>query len=128
MKAVAWMVAGSLGSWAVIAPIVDEPTRIAALYGLLGPLLIAALSWAVIERVHRRRPAAVTNVMIAAFGLKLVFIGAYVSVMFALLSVRVVPFVVSFAVYFIALYVVEALLLRRLFAGLSGAAGSSLEM
>jgi len=45
-----------------------------------------------------------------------VFFGAYVGVALGVLSLRSMPFVVSFTSYFIALYVAEALCLRRLFA------------
>ena len=55
--------------------------------------------------------------MIAAFAVKMVFFGAYVAVMLRRLSLRPVPFVVSFTAYFIALYLIEALSLQRLFAG-----------
>jgi hypothetical protein len=66
--------------------------------------------------------------MIGGFGVKLVFVGAYVSIMLGWLAVSRLPFVVSFVGYFIALYVVEALLMRRLFAGGAGAPGSSRDM
>jgi uncharacterized membrane protein len=46
-----------------------------------------------------------------------VFFGGYVAVMLKGLHLRPVPFTVSFSSYFIALHFVEALLLRRLFAG-----------
>jgi hypothetical protein len=54
--------------------------------------------------------------MVAAFGVKMVFFGGYVAVMLRVLRLRPVPFTVSFSSYFIALHLVEALLLRRLFA------------
>ena len=55
--------------------------------------------------------------MIAAFAGKMVFFGAYVAVMLRRAGVRPVPFVASFTGYFIALYLIEALCLKRLFAG-----------
>ena len=54
--------------------------------------------------------------MVTAFAAKLVFFGAYVAVMLLALSLRPIPFVVSFTAYFIALHLAEALCLRRLFA------------
>jgi hypothetical protein len=72
--------------------------------------------WMVMEQTYRRDPARLTAVMIAAFAGKLVFFGAYVAVMLGLLAVRPIPFVVSFTSYFIGLYLIEALYLRRLFA------------
>jgi hypothetical protein len=55
--------------------------------------------------------------MIAAFAGKLVFFLAYVTVMIRVLSLRPVPFVGSFTTYFIVLYFVAALHLRRMFWG-----------
>jgi len=54
--------------------------------------------------------------MLSAFAAKVVWFGAYVIVMLAVVGLRPGPFVASFLGYFIALYVVEALLMRRLFA------------
>jgi hypothetical protein len=58
----------------------------------------------------------VTGILIAGFFAKMVFFAALVGLVGAL-GLRPRPFVVSFAVYFIALHVVEAFYLRRLFAG-----------
>lgn len=114
MKGAAWMAALGLVSWAVAGALLGQDARWAALAGLLGPLMVAAVSWVTIERAWHRRPASVTNVMVAGFGAKVVFVGVYVAVMLGLIGVRPTPFVISFASYFIAFYVVEALLLQRL--------------
>ncbi|MDR1990846.1 MAG: hypothetical protein LBQ09_11540 [Acidobacteriaceae bacterium] len=108
------MVALGLASWGIAAAVVSREARWATLGGLLGPLVVAAASWIVIERTHRQRPAELTSVMVGGFGVKLVFVGGYVAVMLGLLDVQPMPFVVSFTSYFIAFYVVEALLLQRL--------------
>jgi uncharacterized membrane protein YdfJ with MMPL/SSD domain len=55
--------------------------------------------------------------MMGGFLGKMVLFGAYVVIVLRGLSVRPVPFVASFTVYFIGLYLVEALYLKRLFAG-----------
>ena len=52
--------------------------------------------------------------MIVWFALKFVFFGAYVAVMLRLLSLRPVPFMSAFVSYFIALYAMQALFLKRL--------------
>jgi hypothetical protein len=44
-----------------------------------------------------------------------VFFGAYVVVMLRVLALRPGPFVASFTSYFIALHMMEALFMRRLF-------------
>ena len=87
------------------------------LLGMFAPLAETIASWVVAEQVFRRRPERLTGVMITAFAGKLVFFGGYVAVMLKVLSLRPVPFMASFTAFFIALHVVEALALRRLFAG-----------
>jgi hypothetical protein len=54
--------------------------------------------------------------MVAAFGAKMVFFGAYVAVMLKLLSLGPIPFMMSFTTFFIALHLAEAFGLKRLFA------------
>ena len=83
--------------------------------GMLAPLIAAGATWTFTERIHRANPGQVTAVMITAFAGKLVFFGAYVGLAIGVLGVRPVPFVASFTGYFIALHVVEALWLKRLF-------------
>jgi hypothetical protein len=119
MKVVAWMTIASLLSWAIVAVAADGSTSAAVLAGMLGPLVIATTSWLAADRAYRRDPSSLTGVMITAFGAKMVFFAGYVTFVLKGLSelpVRPVPFVVSFTAYFIALHLVEALSLRRLFA------------
>ena len=116
MNAVAWMVATSLLSWLASAPLLDAPARTAVLFGMAGPLSVAVTTWLLAERTYRRNPEALTGLMIAGFVGKMVFFGAYVAVVLKGLSQPAVPFVVSFTGYFIALHMIEALALRRLFA------------
>jgi hypothetical protein len=104
-------------SWLVTAAIGGPAAGRDALLGIAGPLAAATGSWLLVERTHRRSPDAVTAVLIGAFGIKLVFFGAYVAVALRLLGARPIPFVLSFTAAFLAVYLIEALSLRRLFAG-----------
>jgi hypothetical protein len=104
-------------SWLVAAALLAPQARMEVLYGMLGPLAMVTGSWILMERAYRRNPERLTAVMVAAFVGKLVFFGAYVAVMLRVLSLRPRTFVASFTGYFIALYLIEALYLRRLFAG-----------
>ena len=83
--------------------------------GMLAPLAVVAVTAVLTERVHRVNPGGLTAVMISAFAGKLVFFGAYVGLAIGVLGVQPVPFAASFAGYFIALHMIEALWLRRLF-------------
>lgn len=119
MKTVAWMAGASVGSWIIAAMIVDERTSLDVLFGMLGPLAVASISWLLIERAHQRSPASVTNVMAASFFAKMLFFAAYVVIMLRVVAVQPIPFVVSFTGYFIVLFLMDWVFLRRLFSGRS---------
>ena len=115
MNAAVWMAGTTAAVWLVAAPFLDSRARVEVLLGMLGPVLVASGSWLLTERTYRQRPEALTSVMIASFAFKLVFFGAYVAVMLRVLTLRPVPFVLSFAGSLAGLYLMEALYLRRLF-------------
>ena len=115
LRPIAYMASASILSWAGVALIVDRRTSFEVLFGMLGPLSVAIGTWVLAEWVYRNRPAELTGIMGAAFVVKLVFFGAYVAAMIKVMRFRPVPFIASFTGYFVALYVIEALFLRRLF-------------
>lgn len=114
MKPIAWMAGGSLVSWLAITLAAGGRANPEALLGMLGPLASAGATWVAVERGHAAAPERLMGVLITGFALKLLFFGVYVAVMLRVLHVRPLPFVVSFAGYFIALYVIEAWFLKRL--------------
>jgi hypothetical protein len=116
MKAASWMAAAAVGSAVVAVAIAGRQTAADVLLGMLAPLAAATVSWVLTERAYKREPARVTGLLIGAFGAKMLFFGAYVAVMLKVVGLHPTPFVVSFTSYFIALYLVEALLMRSLFA------------
>jgi hypothetical protein len=113
-RPLATMIGGCLASWAAITLGGGSHWNPELALGMAGPLLSACVSWWVVERTHAAAPARVTGVMIAGFMTKMLYFGALV-VGVAALGLRPETFVVSFAVYFIALHVMEAASLRRLF-------------
>jgi hypothetical protein len=117
MKPIAWMAGGSIAALLVATAVAGDRLRAELFFGMLGPLLVAVATWVMAEWTYRRNPRALTGLMTAAFGCKLVFFGAYVAVMLRVVHLRPTPFAVSFSSYFIALHFVEALFLQRLFAG-----------
>jgi hypothetical protein len=117
MKPLWWMVGASIGSWIVVALIPGLAHDREVLFGMLAPLAGAALTWVLVARTYTSRPQLLTSLMVAAFAGKLVFFGAYVTIMLSVLSLSPLPFVISFTTYFIGLHVFEALCLQRLFAG-----------
>jgi hypothetical protein len=114
MKPLLWMTAVSAISWLLVMAISEGRGHPEILAGMLGPLIVAGGSWIVYERTHRVAPARLTSVMIAAMAAKVLACGVYVAVVIGLADMRPVPFAVSFAGYFIVLYAMEALFLRRL--------------
>jgi len=115
------MVGAGVGSWLVSISVLGMRTGVDVLFGMIGPLGVASGTWVMAERTYKRCPERLTSLMIAAFAGKMVFFGAYVTVVLTVLSPRSIPFVVSFMSYFIALHLLEALCLRRLFADGMGA-------
>ena len=116
MKVAVWMAAASVIASLVIGLLVEREARVAVWWGMIGPLAVACGSWVLAERTYKRRPESLTALMMGAFAGKLLFFGAYVTVMLRVLSLSPVPFVASFTGYFIALHMTEALCFRRLFA------------
>jgi hypothetical protein len=55
------------------------------------------------------------GVLITGMAIKAVFFGVYVVVVLRILALRPGPFIASFTSYFIALHMMEALFMRRLF-------------
>ena len=112
MTHLAVVVIGTLASALILAVAAGRDVWL----GMFGPLAVTSVSWVVTDRVYRTQRHRLTQVMISAFAGKLLFFGAYIWLVVGILGVRPVPFVVSFAGYFIALHLIEALWLRRLFA------------
>ena len=84
---------------------------------MAAPLVAVVCSWLVTARIHAVDPARVTGAMVVGLGAKAILFAAYVVVMVRGIGVRPVPFALSFAGFFIALYAMEAYFLRQLFAG-----------
>jgi hypothetical protein len=114
-KPIAYMVLAGMTSWLAVAVIVDRRTSIEILFGMLGPLAAASATWYLASWVYREHPASLLGLLAAAFVLKLGFFGGYVTLMLRIVGFRTVPFVASFTGYFVGLYLMEALYLRRLF-------------
>ena len=117
MKPVWWMVGSGAVSWLAVAAVPGVESDVEILFGMIAPLAGAVATWVLVVRTYATRPERLTPLMVAAFGGKVVFFLAYVTVMLGVFSLRPLPFVVSFTTYFIALLFFEALCLQRLFAG-----------
>jgi hypothetical protein len=114
MMPLVWMTGLGLGSWLVVTAALSSANP-EAFAGMAGPLVATCVSWIAIERQQAVAPERVMGLMIIAFAAKMIFFGVYVAGMLRGLELRQTPFFVSFTVYFIALYAMEALFLKRLF-------------
>ena len=117
MKPLWAMTGASLATAAAIAVIPGFDSDREVVFGMLAPLAGAALTWVMAARLFPVRPGLLTSMMVATFGAKLLFFGAYIAVMLKIVMLQPMPFVASFTAYFITLHIVEALYLQRLFAG-----------
>ena len=111
MTPVLWLTIASIGS----AALLGARFGTAVWLGMFAPLVVVSITWVVTERVHKTRPERLTSVMIGAFAGKLIFFGAYVGWAIGVVGVEPAPFVLSLTGYFIALHLIEALWLKRLF-------------
>jgi len=114
MKLIWWMLAGSLLTALVLSELIVPESGRELWFGMFGPLASAVISWALIHRQYRRHPEKMTALLIKSFAAKMVFFAVYITVLVSFGSVKPIPFAVSFACYFIALHVVEAIGLHRL--------------
>jgi hypothetical protein len=116
--AVLGMAASCAAVWLMV--VFASPEHAAPVFfGILGPFLAVAVTWLLVERVARQNPAALTSVLMTGFVVKMVLFALYVVAVVRLAAVDWTAFAVSFAASFIALYGVEAWLLRRLVARLT---------
>jgi hypothetical protein len=113
MKPIAYMAAASVASWLGAAAIVGKGS-LEIFFGMLGPLAAAIGTWLLVTWVYKDHPEQSTGLMAGAFVFKMVFFATYVTLMLNVLELQLIPFIVSFTGYFIALYITEALYLRRL--------------
>lgn len=113
MRAAIGMVIACVASWALVATRLDGPAARDVGLGMAGPLVAAVATWVMIDRTLRVDPLRLMNRLLAGLMVKVVFFGAYVALALRGLSAAVRPFGLSFAGYFIALQMVEAILLRR---------------
>lgn len=101
-------------SWLAVSAVGGSRVNPEALYGMLGPLAAACITWVAVQQTWRANPVGLTGVMIVGFAAKLAFFALYVAIMIRVLELRPVPFVLAFVGYFIALYAMQAFYLKRL--------------
>jgi hypothetical protein len=116
MKSLLTMVGASLLVWLMATTLLGTQALAETGLGTLGPLVAACGSWMLIERTMRRDATQVTPMMLKLFAAKMLFFGLYLVIAIMTLRMRPVPFMVSFTSAFVAMYLIEAFHLQRLFA------------
>ncbi len=112
MKIQACIIFSCVGSWGLVSLMLPH-VAVEILLGMVSPLLLAIGTLILVERTYRRAP--LTSLMTGAFMGKMLVYGVYVSVIVGFYSFQVLPFAVSFTVYFIGLHLTEALYFQTLF-------------
>jgi hypothetical protein len=111
VRAILWLAIASAASAALLGARFGREVWV----GMFAPLTAVSLTWVLTERIYKAQPERLTSVMIGAFAGKLVFFGAYVGLAIGVLGVKPIPFAASLTGYFIALHMIEAHWLKRLF-------------
>jgi hypothetical protein len=117
-RPVPWIVGGSVAACLAALAATGFDTVPEIVLGMAGPLVSAVGTCVLRERTAPERLGAV---MMTAFAVKMLFFGAYVVAMLSVLNLEPRAFIVSFTCYYVALHLVEALLLKRQLAGTSPA-------
>ena len=117
-RPVPWIVGGSLVACLAALGATGFDSVPEIVLGMCGPLVSAVVTCVLRERTP---PERLGGVMMTAFAVKMLFFGAYVVAMLGMLNLEPRAFIVSFTCYYVALHLVEALLLKRQLAGTSPA-------
>jgi hypothetical protein len=116
LRPVSWLLAGCAVSLLAVSAALDQPgQRAAAWAGMLGPLLAAVGTLVVAGRTPARAPERAMAVTVHLFFVKVVFFLGYVTLAIRVVALDPLPFIVSFAVYFVGSYLALALWLQRRF-------------
>ena len=122
MKLSGILVVVCVASWGLSTLVLPPGTAAAALLGMAAPLALGVATVLLIDQTARTDIQRLTARLTGAFIAKMVFYPVYVTVVIGTLAVDLVPFTVSFTVYFLALLVTEALYLKALVARTAGLA------
>ncbi len=104
-----------VGSWGLVSLLVVPRTIAETFLGMIVPLLLAVGTTLLVERTYSREPAKLTARMTAAFLVKMLVYGIYISLIVGVFSFQAIPFVISLTVYFMGLHLAEALHFRAIF-------------
>lgn len=110
-----YLAAIGLGGWGLSVAFWSGISPPDAFWGMVAPVVIGMLSMAGIQRRYNRAPETLTNFMIAAFAVKMIFYGVWVTIMILYIVQFPTIFIINFVIFFILCHLLEALYLRATF-------------
>ena len=82
--------------------------------GWFGPVLAGFITMYFVIQAAKKEPYSITKTLVKGFVLKMVFYGLYIIIFFKLYSFKPIPFVCSFAGFFLGLHALEAVVIKDL--------------
>jgi len=82
--------------------------------GWSGPIVAGFISQYFVTQAAKKDPYSVTKTLTKGFALKMVFYGLYIIIIFKLYSFKPIPFLCSFAGFFLGLHALEAVVIKDL--------------
>ena len=116
MKLSGILVVVCVASWGLGTVVLSPGAAAAAFLGMAAPLALGVATVVLVEQTARTDIQRLTARLTGAFIAKMVFYPVYVLVVISVLAIDPVPFVISFALYFVGLHITEALHFKTLFA------------
>jgi len=82
--------------------------------GWFGPVLTGFITMHFVIEATKKDPYSVTKMLAKGFVLKMVYYGLYIIIFFKLYSFKPIPFLCSFAGFFLGLHTLEAVIIQDL--------------
>ncbi len=115
MKLSGMLVVVCVASWGLGTVVLAPGAAAAAFLGMAAPLAVGVATVVLVEQTVRTDIQRLTARLTGALIAKMVFYPVYVLVVISVLAIDPVPFAISFALYFVALHITEALHFKTLF-------------
>ena len=82
--------------------------------GLIGPVLVGFVTIFYMIKYSNSRAIRFNKMLVRGFAIKFIFYGVFIITIFTVYSFNPVPFMCSFAVSFIGLHMMEAIVLKKI--------------
>ena len=82
--------------------------------GLVGPVLVGFITIFFMIKYSNSRAIRFNKMLVRGFAIKFIFYGVFIITIFTVYSFKPIPFMCSFAVSFIGLHMMEAIVLKKI--------------